>query len=147
MIVPEVIEKALQRRYSTQLPAELQAEGSIAKLVREEIQRWCDDEKDELPVSVREYNQRWIRGNYEGDQLKEGEKVVAAFIRTAWIEPIAQKHIPWKLLDGKAILKRVRRKLQEYGLVLSDDAILNTMTLDDFDDSIKETTSLVHSWF
>ncbi len=147
LIRPLLIERALRTQYSTdQLPVAFVKRGTIAALVEEEIRAWCQEEVDNVPVKVQEYNRAWIRRTYDSEDFKKGETLIASFIRTAWQEPISRKEIPWKLLDGKAVLRRVRNKLQADGLTLSEDAIFKVMALEDYGDSLKETVDLLASW-
>jgi DNA topoisomerase VI subunit B len=147
LIRPEIVERALRKKYAERLPKELAEEGSIANLVHQIILSWCTDELDDLAVKIQEYNRNWIRRTYEHETLKEGEKQVTAFIRESWQEPIARQEIPWKLVDGKTLLRRLRHKLQDYKIMVPDSAILDVMSVEDFDASIKTAIELVYSWF
>ena len=148
LVRPKLVEQAIHNHYQLrEIPKPLRKEGTIATIVKEEIFTWCDEELDEIPVKVHEYNRKWVRREYDPDDYKEGEKQITSFIRTAWQEPISKREIPWKLLDGKVILKRIRKKLQEYNLILPETAIFNVMSLDDFGTCIKKVVDELVSWF
>lgn len=148
LVKPNLVERAVRSQYSSDaLPNDLADQGAIASLVEEEIKAWCQEEVDELPVKVQEYNRTWVRRTFDHEEFKRGERKIVSFIRTAWQEPISQGQIPWKLLDGKTILRRIRKSLQTVGLTLPEDAIFNVMTLDDYGISLKDTIDLLSSWF
>lgn len=148
LVRPDLVERAVRAQYSLQaLPNELSESGAIASLVEEEIKSWCREEVDEIPVKVQEYNRSWVRRNFGHEDFKEGEKQIVSFIRTEWQEQISQNQIPWKLLDGKIILRRIRKRLQASKLILSEDAIFNVMTIDDYGECVKDTVDLLASWF
>jgi len=148
LVRPELIERAIREQYPTdRIPAALREDGEIARGVKEEIRAWCVEEVDEIPVKVQEYNRPWIRRTYEHEELKKGEREITTFLRTAWQEPISKGEIPWKLLDGKAVLRRVRKRLLPDGLTLSEEAIFNVMSLDEYGLHIKELVDSLASWF
>lgn len=147
LIRPMLIERAVRTHYSpNQLPGKFSEAGTISSLVEEEIWAWCQEEVDNVPVKVQEYNRAWIRRTYDHEDFHKGETQIASFIRTAWQEPINRKDIPWKLLDGKAVLRRVRKRLQADGLILSEDAIVKVMSIEDYGEALKETVDLLTSW-
>ncbi|MDY6972686.1 MAG: AAA family ATPase [Thermodesulfobacteriota bacterium] len=148
LVRPDLVERAVRSQYSSAaLPNELADQGAIASLAEEEIKAWCHEEVDELPVKVQEYNRTWVRRTFDHEDFKMGERKIVSFIRTAWQEPISQGQIPWKLIDGKTILRRIRKRLQAVGLSLPEDAIFDVMTLDDYGECLKDTVHLLSSWF
>ena len=146
LIQPELVERALRNKYGEELPANLAEKECIEDLVRKEILDWCKENLDEIPVKVREYNLNWMRRTLEEDGGREREKLVASYLRQSWQEPIARDEIPWKLVDGKVVLRRIRATFQNDSLMLPDSALFEVMNVDDFDVCMKATTDLVHSW-
>ncbi|MBD3338468.1 MAG: AAA family ATPase [Candidatus Lokiarchaeota archaeon] len=146
-IEPVIVEKAVKLKYQGNLPSELKSEGSISKLAHEVILKWCNEELDELPVKIQEYNRSWVYNNFDASKRREGEKFVASFLRESWTEPISKNKIPWKLVDGKTVLRAIRKSLQKYKIVLSEEDLLNAMGKDDFDRDMIETVKMVYEWF
>ena len=107
---------------------------------------WCREELDDMPVKVNEYNRAWMRRQFSGDQLREAEKRLSAFVRTEWHDPISHDKAPWKLIDGKAILSRVRRRLQTWKIHLPESAIHEVMEIQDYGESLVAVAHLVAGW-
>jgi len=146
MVQPELVEKAIRKEYQGKIPLALENKGAIANLVKEQLFNWCNSELDDMPVKIIEYNRSWLRRTYENKDMKIGEKRIAEFIRKSWHEPISSHDIPWVLVDGKAVLRAIRRKLQEFSIVLTGEAIMQVMENNDFDDNMRKSVSLVHDW-
>jgi predicted ATPase len=147
LIEPSLMERAVRHRCGQSLPDALVEPKTVENLVVGEILAWCNDNLDEVPVKIQEYNRSWLRRTHEADNLRDGERVIASFIRSSWHEPIGRHEIPWKLVDGKAVLRRVRKRLQEHQVTLPEVAIFDVMTVDDFDACMTNTVKLITNWF
>ena len=122
------------------------SENEIAKIIDEIIAEWCEEVEDTLPTKIMDYNMPWIKTSFPED-IKAGQIPVNKFIRENWHKKIATNGIPKKLIDGKEILKRVRRKVQEkYNLVLHEKLFYEHMKKQDFDSGLDEAVDLVYSW-
>ena len=117
LVEPVLMARAIHACAGDKLPPELRNVNSLSDLIRQLITGWCQEQVDELPAKIRQYNLPWIRKAFP-DDFKEAERRLDSFIRTEWLDPVAKEVIPWKLIDGKAILARCRTHLQQYGVHL-----------------------------
>ena len=143
---PDLVERAVRKEYGNALHDNLKTDGAIATLVKDEILVWCNQEVDEIPVKIREYNQSWIRKAFDHNEWRDSQKILDSFVRLNWQEPLIRKEIPWKLVDGKTALRRIRKKLHQYKINLSEEMLFNAMVENDYDDHMKRSVDLVYSW-
>lgn len=146
LVEPEVVERAVHRLHGNRVPQEIRSPGAIAALASEEIMVWCQEEIDSLPGAVAEYNRTWMRRCYEGDELRAAEIRQNGFLRTEWFEPIAAGQMPWKLVDGKASLSRIRRRLHQFNLPMPESAIHEAMEPGDYGVMLNEVVGTVQQW-
>jgi predicted ATP-dependent endonuclease of OLD family len=145
LIEPRIVAKALRTKYKSNLPSELNTSEKVNKFVTNIIMEWCDEERDVMPVKVREYNLSWIK-NYPQEEWHQLEMQLASFTRKNWQEPISSGSIPWKLVDGKIILRRIRQKLQSLNIILPEIELTTSMKESDFDAEMRKAVKLVYSW-
>ena len=143
---PDLIERALRKEYGSSINDQFKSKGSISLFVTNTINEWCKEEIDNIPVKIREYNQSWIKRVFPHDQWRNSQTILDGFIRTSWQEPLSNKKVPWKLVDGKAILRRIRSGLHEKKINLTEKMIYSVMSEKDFDIHIKETADLLNKW-
>jgi len=147
LIKPDRIEQALRAANGDRIPDEFKTEGSIAHAAQIEIQSWCTEEKDKLPTKIYDYNLKWCRSDTDEEVQKQRREQVNHFVRVCWHEPILREEIPWKLIDGKTVLRRIRTMLEGHHLCLSDDRLFDVMKEEDFDQSSRKTVEAVNTWY
>ena len=143
---PDLIERAVRKEYGDAIHDLLKKKGSIANLAKDEILDWCKEEIDKMPTKIREYNQSWIRKVFSHDEFRDAQSIIDSFTRLNWQEPLNKNKIPWKLVDGKAVLRRIRNKLQISKINLSEKILFNVMVEDDYDDNLKMSVNQIYKW-
>lgn len=144
LVEPSIVEKAIQGTKSGSL---VKAFTSAGELVRSIIREWCQEEVDSIPRKVQEYNISWIRRCFPSrEEQREAETRLQTFIRVEWHEPVAKGEIPWKLVDGKEILRRLRARLHEFGVDLPEQAIHSIMKPQDYGSALVSLVETVKGW-
>lgn len=143
---PDLIERAVRKEYGASIKEQFRSRGAIAKHVKEIILGWCEEEIDNLPVKVREYNQSWIRRAFPHNQWRNSQNILDSFIRINWQTPLNEGRIPWKLVDGKSVLRMIRKDFHKHKINLSEKMLYSVMTENDFDDHIKKAVKQLYEW-
>jgi predicted ATPase len=142
---PKVIERAV-RASGKELPEELGAEGQIAELVTSLCLELCRAEVDTIPTRCREYNQSWMRRNFEPEAQRCANDRLNAFLRQDWNEKLEAGDIPWKLMDGKAALRKIRQSLGEFGVQLPDAVLLKHLVPEEIEEHLISLVDALKSW-
>jgi len=142
---PMVIERAV-RASGRELPEHLSDAGQIAGLSTKLYLELCQYEVDTIPVRCREYNLSWLRRNFEHEVWRDAEVRLNAFLRQEWTEKLETGDIPWKLMDGKAALRRVRPFFAEFGVQLPDTVLLKHLVVEEIEEHLISLVGTLKSW-
>ncbi|MEZ4295678.1 MAG: AAA family ATPase [Polyangiaceae bacterium] len=142
---PAVVERAVLQGAPQKVPEHLRDPGAISAIVHGVIMDWCNEILDELPDKVRQYNQAWMK-KLPASEAKDTTRALDAFIRKEWQTAVASNVIPWKFVDGKAVLPRVRTHFQPFGIQLPEPLLHSVMTADDYGPTMRSVVELLLSW-
>lgn len=145
LVEPSLLERCVLASSKEKIPHELRGATELAKLAESIIIEWCQEQVDELPAKIRHYNLPWIKRACP-DDIRDAERRLDAFIRTEWLDPVGRGEIPWKLIDGKAILARFRTSLQAYGIHLQEASLHSAMLASEYGGSMRDVVELVARW-
>jgi predicted ATPase len=146
LVEPLVVEAAVLS-LSENVPYDWTAEGAISKLVHDWCLDFCHLQLDELPVKVKEYNQQWLRTEFDDESdRRDAETRLQTFVRENWNDKIQAKEIPWKLMDGKGALKFIRQKFQEKSLILTDSLLLKYSNVVNIPPEFMKLIKIIKSW-
>ncbi len=145
LVDPALLERAVNVCGHDKIPADLCVRNGLANLANRIIIEWCREQLDELPAKIRQYNMPWIRRAFP-DGMREAERRLDSFIRTEWLDPVAREEVPWKLIDGKAILARYRKELQQYGIHLQEVFVHSSMGVEEYGVSMRAVVDMVAQW-
>lgn len=144
LIEPRIVRKALERLFGGLLPQEV---SDVEAFVGEIIYTWCQEEIDAVPRKVQEYNASWVRRCFPNkDEQRDAETRILTFLRTEWTEPIARREVPWKLVDGKEILRRLRKRLHSLKIDLPESAIHSVMEPSDYGSALVQLVETTKQW-
>lgn len=148
LVHPSIVERAiLASQDHDTLPENWSHEGEIAGLVKQWCLEFCDEEKNEVPVKIREYNNRWIQTNHEEvDARREAQARLEQFVQDEWHHPLDNQEIPWTLMDGKGALKYVRRKLAEHKIMLGEKLLLDNLEAAELPGDLLKPVDLLFEW-
>lgn len=145
LVSPHVIANALFKYSLDKLPDDLKDITKLEEWCKIEILDWCKENIDELPSKVREYNFHWMRNEF-GSDFHNAQKREDRYIRKEWTVPINDDRIPWKFIDGKSVLSRLRHKLEDNQIFLPESQLLSVMSHDDFGDSLNKVVEIILEW-
>ena len=143
---PMVIEQAV-RASGKELPEHLGDNGQIAELVSTLYQDLCRDELDIIPVRCEEYHLSWLRRRFEDiDAQREARVKLKTFLRQEWNAKLEAGDIPWKLMDGKAALGRIRSHFAQFGIQLPDTVLLEHLVVEEIEEHLLSLVDTLKSW-
>jgi predicted ATPase len=143
---PMVIERAV-RASGKELPEHLSNDGQIAELVSTLYRNLCRDEIDIIPTRCSEYHYSWQRRCFEDtDAQREARVRLSAFLRQEWNEKLEAGDIPWKLMDGKAALGKVRSYFAKFGVQLPDAVLLEHLIVEEIEEHLLSLVDTLKSW-
>jgi predicted ATPase len=146
LIEPKIIEAAVLS-FGDKVPKEWRDFGTISNLVHQWILEYCNSQIDELPVKIIEYNQHWIRSQTSDEsERRKLDTKVQTFIREHWHDKLKVKEIPWKLVDGLGALKMIRQRIQEKGIVLTEQVLLSYANVVPITSDFKSLIEIIGSW-
>ncbi|MBI2858666.1 MAG: AAA family ATPase [Chloroflexi bacterium] len=145
LVEPSVVEAAVLSQ-GDKVPKEWTTEGYVSGLVKEWCLEYCCGQLDDLPHKVNDYNESWLRSNFEDEERNKARTRLTTFIRTNWSEKISSGEIPWKLMDGRGALKFIRGKLQEKSLMLPDALLLEHIGAAPVPDDFANLISIIVGW-
>lgn len=124
LVEPKVVESAVLSLGDI-VPAEWTSPGVISGLVTKWCLEFCQEQLNELPTKVSEYNYHWLRTVFpEETPRRTADTRLEAFKQSNWYDRIGSGQIPWKLMDGRGALKYLRQKLQEKAIMLPDKLLI-----------------------
>ncbi len=146
LVEPKIIEAAVLSQ-NAKIPAEWSGNGVVAKLVNDWCLEYCNTQRDELPVKIREYNLQWLRSKFTDDsEYRNAETRLETFIRENWHNRLQSEEIPWKLMDGRGALKFVRQKIQEKSIILPDSLLLKHLRVARVPDDFCHLIDMIKAW-
>lgn len=143
---PCVVERAV-RSSGKVLPAKLRAAGEVARVVSDLLLQFCREDEDSLRVQCEEYHGAWHRRSWddETDRRRARERL-QAFLRQELTEKLAAGQIPWKLMDGKAALGKIRTHFAQFGVQLPDDVLLEHVGVKEIEPELISLVDTLKSW-
>lgn len=143
---PMVVERAV-RASGRELLKQLGQNGQIAEEVSMIYREFCKSELDVVPVRCEEYHYSWLRRQFQDSEAQREAKVrLRTFLRQEWNEKVEAGDIPWKLMDGKAALHKVRSHFAQFGVQLSEVVLLEHLIVDEIEKSLISLVELLRSW-
>ncbi len=143
---PMVVERAV-RASGRELPEQLSQNGRIAEEVSKIYREFCRSELDIVPVRCEEYHSSWLRRQFQDSEAQRETRVrLKAFLRQEWNEKVEADDIPWKLMDGKAALHKVRSHFAQFGVQLSEVVLLEHIIVEEIEESLLDLVALLRSW-
>jgi len=143
---PMVIERAV-RASGKELPEHLSDNGQIAELASTLYRDFCEAEIDIIPARCSEYHYSWQRRCFANtDAQREARVRLNAFLRQEWNEKLKAGDIPWKLMDGRAALRKIRPYFAEFGVQLPDAVLLKHLAVEEIEEHLISLVDTLKSW-
>lgn len=145
LVEPIVVEKAVLN-LDTELPDDWRQEGYVSNMVKKWCIEFCREQLNEIPPMVKEYNSHWLRNQFQESDYRAAETRLEAFIYNYWYSPLGVGEIPWKLMDGKGFLKYIRQRFQEGHIILTDETLLENLSVSETPSELERLVDIIKGW-
>lgn len=133
---PGAITKLLTKKWQKRNPKEKVPELLTAAGLRAFLLQQAESLRVKTQVDLEVEHESVLRGS--ADHREAGLLELKRYFEEAYTVPLAAGHIPWKLLDAKAVLRALRTEVHErFELSFSDLEILSEMTPEDVPDDLR----------
>ena len=146
LLEPDVIERMLKRKWDEKNPGKLPpAEFDAAKL-REFVLEFANSESKETTADFMVFHRAFLRG--DDKQFAEAFAGLHEYFKVSYTDLVAAGHVPYKLLDAKKCLRRLRTHLaKEHQISFSDRDIIDSMQMGEIAPELSQVLEKIASMF
>jgi energy-coupling factor transporter ATP-binding protein EcfA2 len=146
LLEPAVLERLLRTRWTRKHSAEPFPEELTASHIKAFILDVAKENESETLSSLLVEHEPALRG--DADHRKAGTLALNSYFKESYRDPIERGEVPYKLLDGKAALARVREHIaQRFSISFSDADIIDEFQPQEVPVEVRQAVSQIRDMF